>query len=431
MKTIQARCATSEFVKRLDITFNEVTGLIESVLPAQKSPSEVDFYYGDECLMFAGMGDIHIHAREDVSGKNTYKEDFHSTCCAALNGGVVHVADMPNNPIPPIDDESYLNKFKLTQNCDLPILLYAGIGPVTRPLSFTVPYKAYMGPSIGELFFKDNQSLDEVLVHYKNQHVSFHCEDPEILESHKSEKTHGERRPLSAEIMATDTALMLIEKYHLKGKLCHYSAGEGLAAIIAAKKRGVNVKCEVTPQHLYYSMERLKNKSQEEQTFFQMNPPIRGESDRLALLKAVIDGHIDFLATDHAPHSKEEKLKGMSGLPGLDTYGAFVTWLIVDQKIDPKIIAKITTESPGEFFNQFMSSIKTKSKTFSKWGMGFGFFASGYSASFTILDLNSPVKIEKNKLKTKAAWSPFLGETFPGSVKGVFLAGKKMLDKTE
>ena len=426
MKTIQAMCATSEFIKRLDITFDEVTGLIENVGSAKKNASEVDFYYNDDCMMFAGMGDIHIHAREDVSGLNTYKEDFKSTCCAALNGGVVHVADMPNNPIAPIDDESYLNKFNLTSKLNMPILLYAGIGPLTRPLSFTVPYKVYMGPSIGELFFKDNQSLDEVLIHYKNQFVSFHCEDPEILENHKDEKTHSERRPLSAELMATETALMLIEKYQLKGKLCHYSAGAGLSAIIAAKKRGVDVMCEVTPQHLYYSMELLKNKTIEEQTFFQMNPPIRGESDRKALIKAIKDGHIDFLATDHAPHSKEEKLKGMSGLPGLDTYGSFVTWLIIDQKINPKIIAQMTTETPGKFFNQFMLSVKSKSEIFSKWGHGFGFFKIGYSASFTILDLKTPMKIEVKNLKTKAGWSPFLGETFPGSIKNVFLAGKKI-----
>lgn len=426
MKTIQAKCATSQFIKRLDITFDETTGLIVSVTDAVKKQSEVDCYYNDDCLLFAGMGDIHIHAREDVSGKNTYKEDFHSTCCAALNGGVVHVGDMPNNPIPPIDDVSYLNKFKLADKVDVPILMYAGIGPSTRPLTFTVPYKAYMGPSIGELFFKDNQSLDDVLVHYKNQFVSFHCEDPEILEAHKSEKTHGERRPLKAELMATDTALHLIEKYQLKGKLCHYSAGEGLTSIIAAKKRGVNVTCEVTPQHLYYSMERLKNKSEVEQTFFQMNPPIRGESDRMALIQAVLDGHIDYLATDHAPHSKEEKLKGMSGLPGLDTYGPFVTWLLLDQKIDAKIIAKIVSEGPGVFFNQFLPSLNSKSDQLKKWGLGFGFLSSGYSASFSILNLVKPLKIEAAHLKTKAAWSPFLGETLPGSVENVFLAGKKM-----
>lgn len=426
MKTIQANCATSKKIARLDITFDESTGIITGVSEAKKGRTEVDYYYGDECLLFAGMGDIHIHAREDVSGKNTYKEDFHSTCCAALNGGVVHVADMPNNPIPPIDDESYLNKFKLTKKVDVPILLYAGIGPSTRPLTFTVPYKAYMGPSIGELFFKDNQSLDDVLVHYKNQYVSFHCEDPEILEAHKGESTHATRRPVSAELMATDIALKLIEKYNLKGKLCHYSAGEGLKAIIAAKKRGVYVTCEVTPQHLYYSMEKLSKKSSLEQTFFQMNPPIRGESDREALINAVKEGHIDYLATDHAPHSEEEKIKGTSGLPGLDTFGPFVTWLILDQKIDPKTIAQIASEGPGIFFNQFLSSLNDRSDIFKKWGKGFGFLEVGFSASFTVLDLKSPMKVEKKDLKTKAQWSPFLGETFPGSVKSVYLCGKKM-----
>ena len=425
-KILQAKCATSTTTSRLDITFDEASGLIINVESASKNKTDVDYYFDDDCLLFAGMGDIHIHAREDVSGKNTYKEDFHSTCCSAINGGVVHVGDMPNNPIPPIDDESYLKKFSLTQKVATPILLYAGIGPSTRPLSFMVPYKAYMGPSIGELFFKDNKSLDDVLVHYKNQHVSFHCEDPEILESHKSAATHGLRRPVSAELMATDTALMLIEKYQLKGKLCHYSAGDGLKAIIAAKKRGVDVTCEVTPQHLYYSEEKLKKKSAQEQTYFQMNPPIRGESDRLALIQALVEGHIDYLATDHAPHSKEEKEKGMSGLPGLDTYGAFVTWLILDQKIDTKIIAKITSEGPGIFFNQFCDSINKKDNHFKKFGLGFGFLKTGFSASFTVLNLSKSITIEEKNLKTKALWSPFLGVTFPGSVECVFVCGKKM-----
>ena len=426
LKTIQAMCATSTFTKRLDITFDEMSGLITEVTAAKKVKLDLDFYYEDDCLLFSGMGDIHIHAREDSSGKNTYKEDFHSACCAAINGGVVHVGDMPNNPIPPIDDESYLMKFSLTQKVDLPILLYAGIGPSTRPLSFKVPYKAYMGPSIGELFFKDNQSLDDVLAHYRKQHVSFHCEDPLVLETHKNKMTHGQRRPVNAEIMATDTALYLIEKYDLIGKLCHYSAGDGLKAIIKAKERGINVSCEVTPQHLYFSEERLENKTQEELTYFQMNPPIRGESDRLALINALKEGHIDYLATDHAPHSREEKKSGMSGLPGLDTYGAFVTWLIVNQKIDTRIIAKITTESPGIFFNQFLESINQKDPYFKKIGRGFGFLEKGFSASFTVLNLNKTIKIEEKNLKTKASWSPFLGETFPGSVDSVFIRGKKM-----
>jgi dihydroorotase len=426
LKVIQAMCATSEFSKRLDITFDESTGLIVQVEDAQKKPNEVDFYYNDDCIMFAGMGDIHIHAREDVSQKNIYKEDFISTCCAAINGGVTHVADMPNNPIAPIDNETYLSKFKLSAKSQIPILLYAGVGPITKPLSFKVPYKVYMGPSIGELYFKDNQSLDDVLKFYKGQFVSFHCEDPEILEAHKSETTHITKRPVEAEIMATHTALRLIEKYELKGKLCHYSAGNGLSAIIEAKKRGLPVTCEVTPQHLYYSQERLKNKSSKDQTFFQMNPPIRFESDRTALINALKDGYIDYLATDHAPHSLEEKEKGMSGLPGLDTFGSFITWLILDQKIDTKIIAKIASESPGEFFNQFLSELTVHSKIFNSLGFGMGFLREGYSASFSILNLKRPMKITLQNLKTKAQWSPFLDVEFPGSVESVFVCGKKL-----
>jgi dihydroorotase len=426
LKTIQARCATSEFTKRLDISFNETTGLIVTVEEARKTKDSVDYYYDDSCLLFAGMGDIHIHAREDISQKNIYKEDFHSTCCAALNGGVVHVADMPNNPIAPVDDSTYLDKFALSEKSRVPILMYAGIGPNTKPLSFKVPYKVYMGPSIGELYFKNDKELDDVLAHYKNQWVSFHCEDPEILESYKNEPTHIERRPVKAELMATDLALFLIEKYQLKGKLCHYSAGEGLSAIRSARAKGVQVTTEVTPQHLYYSAEKLKNKSAREQTFFQMNPPIRFESDRLKLISAITEGDINYLATDHAPHSTEEKEKGMSGLPGLDTYGPFITWLLIDQKISAQDIARIASEGPGDFFNEFLDSLNSKLSLFKKWGQGFGYLKPYFSASFTILNLEKPITITSAGLKTKAAWSPFLGETFPGSLEAVFLAGKKI-----
>lgn len=426
-KILQARAQTSKWQKRIDIVFNEKYGLIESVNEAAKSKQEVDYYFDDDCLLFAGMGDIHIHAREDVSQKNIYKEDFHSTCEAAIHGGVVHVADMPNNPVAPVDDQSYLAKTRLAEKHLLPILMYAGIGPQTRPLSFSVPYKVYMGPSIGELFFKTNKELDIVLAHYKNQAVSFHCEDPEILDAHKHEATHELRRPVEAELMATDVALNLIEKYQLKGKLCHYSAKDGLTKIKNAKKRGVQVTCEVTPQHLYFSEEKIvATIAKDEQIYFQMNPPIRHQEDAEALLEALRAGDIDYLATDHAPHSHEEKKKGMSGLPGLDTYGPFVTWLLVEKKIDPKIIAQVVSEGPGDFFNQFLATLAQHSPGFSRWGKGMGQLQAGFSASFSILNLKKSHVVKAEELKTRAQWSPFLNVTFPGCVEATFLAGKKL-----
>src|SRR5881398_1356366 len=90
-----------------------------------------DHVFGDGCLIFAGMGDVHIHAREDVTGKEVHKECFATASAAALHGGVVHVADMPNNPAAPIDDASYAVKEQLLAKANLPVVftLYAGIGP--------------------------------------------------------------------------------------------------------------------------------------------------------------------------------------------------------------------------------------------------------------------------------------------------------------
>jgi dihydroorotase len=418
MKIIDAVTATSEGVKRQQIRFDENNGLIESV---GSFSDKADYYYDDDCLLFAGMGDIHIHAREDVSGKNNYKEDFSSACCAMKNGGVVHAGDMPNNPIPPVDDKSYTEKFKLADKVDHQIWFYAGIGPETRPLSFTVPYKVYMGPSIGELYFKDLQTLDETLAHYKGRHVSFHCEDPEVLDAYKTESTHHERRPVKAEAVATKDALMLIEKYNLIGKLCHYSSQEGLNLVREARKRGVNVSLEVTPQHLFFDIQHLDEKDYKK---FQMNPPIRFETDRKALKEALLKGEIQYLATDHAPHTQEEKEKGTSGLTGLDTYGGFVTWLLQDG-YSPELVAKITAENPGDFQRQFLPTWKLLSSHYMKFGEGFGYLKPNYSASFTVLRTKAPITITKDTLATKVKHSPFEGVTFPGRTEAVFFQGRK------
>ncbi len=422
MKIIDAICVTSSYVKRQQIAFNELTQLIEDVGDLGIPRNKVDFYFSDDCLLFSGMGDVHIHAREDVSGKNTYKEDFTSARLAMHNGGLTHAGDMPNNPIPPVDDKSYEDKFRLAMKTNGEIWLYAGIGPETRPLSFLVPYKVYMGPSVGELFFKDLSTLDKTLSFYKNQVVSFHCEDPEILDQSKHLETHQMKRPVKAEVVATKDALSLIEKYELKGKLCHFSSSEGLRLIREARLRGVNVMIEVTPQHLYFDVTSIPS---EELTSFQMNPPIRSTEDRLALLKALKDGEIDFLATDHAPHSPDEKEKGISGLTGLDTFGAFVTWLI-QIGVDPKTIAKVSSENPGDFFNKFLHSWGRIYSPFSNFGKGLGHLDKNYRANFTVLNLNRPLLITKEMLKTKASSSPFLGIEFPGQVEALFIGGKKV-----
>jgi dihydroorotase len=372
-----------------------------------------DHVFDEGCLIFAGMGDIHIHARQDVTGRDNYKETFASAAAAALHGGVVHVADMPNNPRPPVDDVTYEEKERLAQEMGQPVTftLYAGIGPGTRPLSRHVPYKAYMGPSVGGLYFTSLEELDRTMAAYRGQAVSFHCEDPLLLEQHRKAATHEQRRPPECEVNATRFALMLIEKYGLKGKLCHYSVAEGLPLLRAAKARGLPVTAEVAPHHLFFDTAML---TEENRPWMQMNPPLRSPADRAALLEALRDGTADYLATDHAPHTMEEKRHGISGQPHLDTYGPFVTWLLAEQGFFPERVAAICSANPGAFVNAFRAE-------------KFGRLVPGYVGSLTVLDLRRPTIVRREELRTRCGWSPFEGVTFPGRVAAVFVRGRRVV----
>ncbi len=390
------------------VEIDTATGLITFVGP-KLGKSDLDTA---GCLIFPGFGDIHIHAREDASGTQTYKEDFRSASAAAVHGGVTQVVDMPNNPIAPVDDARYAAKERLTAASDVHVTLYAGIGPTTQPLHRHVPYKVYMGPSVGDLFFTSQAQLEGVIAGYRGRNVSFHCEDPEILEASRGEPTHEQRRPARAEITATGFALHLIETYGLQGKLCHYSTREGLQGIIAARRRGVRVTCEVTPHHLFFDISMLTDRNR---MALQMNPPLRSSEDRLALIEALRRGDIDYIATDHAPHTLDEKAVGASGVPLLDTYGAFAAWLMRAHAFTPQEIARVCAWNPGRFVHEFLPA---------GFGEGYGAIAPGYLGSLTVLDTETPYPVMRESVHTRCAWSPFEGMTLPGSVRYTVLRGK-------
>ncbi len=405
MISIEGNIINIEGIKRQRVEVDEVSGLITKVT---EPTGAADHIFKDE-LIFPGFIDLHVHAREDASHTQDYKEDFQSAGEAAINGGVVAFADMPNNPIPPIDDKSYKIKKELAQKSPVEVLLYAAISADSQPLTSNVPYKVFMGQSIGNLFFTSRSSLEEALKNYDGQNISFHCEDPKILEEMKSALTHEAKRPKEAEITAVDFALELTEKYNLTSKICHCSTMEGINKIVEAKKRGVKVSVEVTPHHLFFD-ETFFNK--ENHTLYQVNPPIRQtKENRLALIVALKHGDIDYLATDHAPHTKEEKEIGTSGLTHLDTYGPFTVWLMKEHGFTAEEIARVCSLNPGNFINEFMQSKHGEIK-------------EGYVGSLTIIDPNKEIKITGEFLKTKPKQSPFLGFTFPGSVVATIVKGK-------
>jgi dihydroorotase len=406
---VEGRLVNPEGILEGQVRFED-----ETIVETGRRLGPPDVAFGPECLVFAGMGDIHIHARQDVSGKDMHKETFATAAAAAVHGGVVHVADMPNNPIPPVDDFTYREKADLLTAAGVPVhfTLYAGIGPNTRPLSVPAPYKVYMGPSVGDLFFTSLEQLDDALARYRNCNVSFHCEDPILLERFRGEPTHERRRPPECEMSAVRFALAMIEKYDLVGKLCHFSVGDGLAVVKAARRKGVRVTTEVTPHHLYFDTGRITDANR---AWMQMNPPLRSPSDRIALLDALREGAVDYLASDHAPHTVAEKqsARGASGQPHLDTYGPFVTWLIAEQGFTPQQAASFCCAKPGAWAGVFTP-------------LRFGRIDAGYTASLTVLNMKKPHTVRREDLRTRCGWSPFEGTTFPGRVEAVFHRGRRL-----
>ena len=173
------------------------------------------------------------------------------------------------------------------------------------------------------------------------------------------------------------------------------------------------VTCEVAPHHLFFDLSMVTN---ENRWRMQMNPPLRTPEDRQFCINALRWGDIDALATDHAPHTDEDrKVRRTSGHPHLDTLGAFVTWLMVTHKFSPPDIARICCARPAEFLNEFLPL---------SFGRGYGKIAAGFMGSLTVLNLNRPVTVAKENLRTKCGWSPFEGITFPGSVEYTVVRGQ-------
>lgn len=396
---------TAKVRRRIEIDTR--SGRIASVAEPESTAPAADLVLDGSYTIFPGFVDWHVHSREDVTGAQSYKEDFRTAGEAAIHGGVVAFAEMPNTPEPPVDDASYAARRELVTHCAADVLLYAGIGPTTRPLSFPVPYKAYMGPSIGELFFRDEESLRHALARYRGQFVAFHAELPEVLRRHQNAPSHAERRPPEAEVGAIELALRLSENYGLEAHICHLSTADGLELIRSARRRGQPVTCEVTPHHLYYDLDNAESFARP--GYLQCNPPIRTRLDRIALLEGLKSGDIDFLATDHAPHSLDEKDRGTSGVTHLDTYGPFASWL-VEEGFSLRDVERVCAEAPGRLLSRFLPR-------------RYGKIAVGYAGSLTILE-DRAVTIRRDRLRTRAGWSAFEGRSFAAQVRHTVVRGR-------
>lgn len=443
------------------ITIDAKTGLIASVSKAKKD-QDADHIFDEDCLIFPGFGDVHIHAREDETGKQMYKEEYATAADAALHGGVVHVSAMPNTPQPVVGKKEFEWHRRRVALLGKPvaILNYLGIDSKTKPLGKPGDYfyKLYFGKSVGDLTVTYGSELDVILARYRGQQVSFHVEYEPIVQASAAGKTHSDRRPVECVNEGLRILLPLIEKYKIKAKLCHWSTGgESFEMIAEYRKRGCDIVLEVSPLHLLFDTS-MTDADPALWTKIQMNPAVQAPEHRAALIRGLKDGFIQFIATDHAPHTEEEKFSAFakfkseypdmtnkdiaaeikkrdeklflatccennhSGAPWLDTYALVCTWLMREHGFTPQDIARVSAYMPGKFINPHLKKQFAKRK----FGKGFGEIKKGFMGSLTVLNLKTQTLVKREDLKTKAGWSALQGRVMPGAVEAVFISGERV-----
>ncbi len=373
------------------------------------------------CVIFPGFIDAHAHLREPGWEE---KEDFRTGTMAAAHGGVTTVFDMPNNRVPATTPEAMHRKIGLSSKAVVDIKFIGGVAEddldeIPKLRSLVVAYKVYLAETTGNLLLR-KEAFPKALraIGEAGRPACVHCEDQGIIDARRralgsetGADFHADLRPPEAEVESVEMVLATLRGADKGTRLnvCHASTAGTLRLVRKAKLEGLAAACEVTLHHLYLSRrDMLKN------PMLRTNPPLRSPADRLTMLEGLAGGTVDFLVTDHAPHTRQEKIEGgSSGVPGLDNYGNIVAWLLKDRGFSPSRIASVTSSNQARFFGLTDR----------------GTIAAGLKADLSVLDFSTPEKVTADSVISKCGWSPYEGRRFPGRVKWTIRDGKRIVDE--
>ena len=365
--------------------------------------------------VFPGFTDVHVHLREPGF---SYKETVASGTLAAAKGGYTSVCTMPNlKPCP--DSVEHLKQQLDIINSNAKIHVYP-FGTITvGENGQTLSDMEGMAKDV--IGFSDDgrgvQNKDMMLSAMEkakklNKIISAHCEDNSLLFGgyiHDGEyaRLHGHKGICSeSEWGPIKRDIELVKKNGCKYHVCHISTKESVELIRQAKRDGVDITCETGPHYL-----TMNDMMLEEDGRFKMNPPLRSEEDRLALVEGIKDGTIDLIATDHAPHSAEEKSKGLEksamGVVGLETAFAVCYTKLVKKGI-------ITLEKLIQLLN---------TNAIQRFGIGTE-IKVGAPADLTVFNLNEKFTVKKEDFVSMGKASPFEGEELYGRCKMTFVNGR-------
>lgn len=356
----------------------------------------------NNCFVFPGLLDVHVHLREPGF---SYKETISTGTLAAARGGFTGICAMPNlSPVPDCLDNLNIELELIRETANIPVYPLGAItvsqkGKVLSDMEAMAPY--VVGFSDDGIGVNNSELMLEAMKTAKKlqKPIVAHCEDLSyggagVINDCEFARQHS--LPINlpeSEWKAVERDIELLKKSDCAYHICHVSTKESVALIRNAKKEGLNISAETAPHYLLLDDSRLKDSGD-----FKMNPPIRSKSDREALLEGIKDGTIDMIATDHAPHSAEEKSKGLigslMGVVGIETsFSLCYTGLVKTGLLSLSELLRLMHENPRQRFG-IGSEIK-----------------KGENASLTVFDLNKSYTIDSNDFISKGKSMPFLGES--------------------
>lgn len=396
---------------------------ISDILDVVELENFTDFEIFDASgkYVLPGIIDTHVHFREPGL---TYKADIFHESRAAAAGGVTTFFDMPNT-IPQVTFDDALNqKIKIAeQNSLINFSFY--LGATNDNIDFLldcdktkVPaIKLFYASSTGNMLVDKTEIIEQLFENIKIP-IVVHSEKNSIIEANleKFKKEFGENIPIekhaeirSAEscIVATKELSFLAQKYNTQLHFLHVSTAEEIEFLGLIKKNSENITAEVSPNHLYFDSSDYKKLG----NLIKCNPSIKLLEHKNALFLALQNDVIDSIATDHAPHTFDEKqssyLKAPSGIPSIQHSLNILLEFVVDNKISIEKIVKKMCHNPARIFN-----ISKR-----------GFIIKGYFADLTIVDMQGKTDVSRNRLKYKCQWSPLEGKTFNSEVIATIVNG--------
>ena len=368
-----------------------------------------------KAVLFPGFVDVHVHLREPGF---SYKETIRTGTLAAAHGGFAHVAAMPNlDPVPDCAAALAVQRAIIEKDALVHVHPYGAVsvgekgerladleGLAPGVIAFSDDGRGVQSESLMRAAMMQCRRLGKIL--------AAHCEDNSLLHGgyiHDGAyaRAHGHRGICSeSEWGPIARDLKLAEQTGCAYHVCHVSTKESVALIRAAKRRGVDVTCETAPHYLTFTDEDLQEDGR-----FKMNPPLRAREDRDALIEGLLDGTIDMLVTDHAPHNREEKARGLEksamGVVGLETSFAASYTALVQTGILP--LEKLVDLMHGAPMRRFGCGTE---------------LAEGQPADLTAFDLTKTYTVDPETFLTMGRATPFAGRALTGVCKLTMIGGE-------